>query len=96
MIDELAVGVERLEDRVEHVAEIRDRRAARRQPRRDLGVLAQVRAQPRERPPRRRDRDQLGGVERGRLAHALDRARDVGDPAERQRRVARSRGRAPR
>jgi len=89
VIDQPPVGVERLEDRVEHVPEVRDRLGTRRQPRRRLAVLAQVRPQPRQRPPGARHRDQLRRLERRRLADPRDRRRDVRDPAERQRRVAR-------
>ena len=89
VIDEAAVRIECVEDRMEHVAEIRELRAVRREPRRVGGVSAQVDAQPLERPAGRRDRDELCRLECGRLPHAIDRARDIGDVGERQALVER-------
>ena len=89
VIDELAVGVERIEDRVEHMAEVGESLGIRARAGRDGRVLAQVGAQLRERPAGRRDGDELGGVERRGLLDAIDRAGDLDDATERQREVAR-------
>ncbi len=74
---------------MEYVTEIRDRRGAHGQLRRDRSVLAQVCAHARQRTARRRDRDELGGLERRRFPHAIDRARDIHDAAQRQPQIAR-------
>jgi hypothetical protein len=89
VIDQLAVGVERLEDRVEDVAEVGDAGGDRGQRRRHVVVLAQVRAHPGQGLARAAHRHQLAGVERRGLAHPGDGRPDLLDAAQRHRRVDR-------
>jgi hypothetical protein len=83
MIDEPTLPIEGLEDRVKHVAQVADARRVSREPRHDRLTIAQVSAQPPERAPRGRDRDQLGGLERRSLSDALDRSGDLEDSHKR-------------
>jgi hypothetical protein len=89
VIDELAVGAERFEDRVLDVAEIAEVARARGEPRCDCLAVAQVLAQPAKRSSRGGDGDELGCIERCSFADAIDRRGDVRDVSQRQRCITR-------